>query len=88
MAANFTYILEIKALLLHYQVLGEIIQDEGFESGCLSLELGAAVCRAGCQICSLKTKVDHLKKICPNLNDGPGNIFTERKSHMTRLVNK
>ena len=74
--ANFYMtFLEIKSLLLQFQILGEIIQDEGFESGCLSLELGAVICRAGCQICSLKSKVDHLKRICPNINDGPGSSY-------------
>ena len=76
--------LEIRMILLQFQVLGEIINDEGFESGCISRELGAVICRAGCQICSLRNKMEHLKKICPNLNDGPG--MNPSQSRMSRHV--
>ena len=48
--------------------------EEGYSSGCLVRELGAQNCRPGCQLCQLEVKMAHLKKICPDIKEGPGTL--------------
>ena len=61
---------EIKNLLLQLQILGEVVKDGNYESGCLVRELNAQTCRQGCQICFLNAKLEQIKRICPDIKDG------------------
>ena len=54
------------------QILGELTTEEKYESGCLVMELNAQTCRNGCQICFLHSKLDHIKRVCPDIREGPG----------------
>ena len=64
--------LEVKSTLLRVLILGELISEEGYQSGCMIKELDANECRLGCPICHLNAKARHIKKIFPNAKEGPG----------------